>query len=436
MHLFEYFVIIYYQSVNSQYPILILMAVCDNVNIVNINNYKKKEAIFMSYDFSSIINRSNTGSVKWSPIDLNADYADVFPFSTADMEFATAPAIKKACVDFAERGFYCYTIADEKYRNVVCDFMKRRHNWNIRPEWIVTTYGIVSAINTAVRCFTDEGDGVIIQRPVYYPFTNAIVNNNRKVINNALLLEGGKYQINFEELEELAKDERTKMMIFCSPHNPVGRVWTREELFRVAEICYNNNVILISDEIHFDIVRAEHNVIATVDKKFSNNIIVCTAISKTFNIAGLFTSNIIIESEDLRARFCERINKDGYGCINSFAYPATLAAYTECDDWIAEMNRQIRKNFETVRTFISEKLPEVWMSDAEGTYLAWIDVSALGIPDEELVSTFVEKVGIIPSEGKVFGDEGSGFIRLNIAVPEVILMRALEGLEKLSEERK
>ncbi len=380
----------------------------------------------MKYDFSFVPDRSNTGSIKWTN-----DYENCFPFSVADMEWRTAPEIRKALADFAENGFYCYTAPDEKYRSVVCDFMLRRHNWEISPEWIVCTYGIVSAIHTAVKAFTREGDGVIIQPPVYHHFAQAVTLNNRRLVNNPLLIKDGRYEMNFEQLEELCKDENNKMLILCSPHNPVGRVWTKEELTRVAQVCYENSVLLVSDEIHFDITKNEHTVITTTDKKYNENTIVCTAASKSFNIAGLGTSNIIIADARLRQIFEQMLEIDGYGCINAFSYPALLAAYTRCDAWLNEMNSHIQRNYSVLADFVKEYMPEAFLAPLEGTYLAWLDVSFLGIEDDKLVEFFAEKTGIIPSAGFVFGEEGRGFIRLDIAVPESVLKEALERIKNI-----
>lgn len=377
----------------------------------------------MAYDFSFVPDRKHTGSIKWTD-----DYKNCFPFSVADMEWRTAPAIRKALSDFAQNGFYCYTAPDEKYRSVVCDFMKRRHNWEISPEWIVCTYGIVSAIHTAVKTCTKEGEGVIIQPPVYHHFAQAVTLNNRRLVNNPLVINNGRYEMNFEELEILCRDENNKMLILCSPHNPVGRVWTKEELTRVAEICYENSVILVSDEIHFDITKNEHTVLTSIDKKYNENTIICTAASKSFNIAGLGTSNIIIADENLRNAFEKTLEIDGYGCINAFSYPALLSAYTQCDEWLDEMNSHIQSNYKILADFVEECMPTAFLAPLEGTYLAWLDVSFLGIEDEKLVDFFAEKTGIVPSAGYAFGEEGKGFIRLDIAVPEGVLRDALERI--------
>lgn len=380
----------------------------------------------MKYDFSTVYDRKYTGSMKWGNTEKGKAFENALPFSTADMEFAAAPQIRKAVADFAEKGFFCYTGADEKYKKSVCDFMLRRHNFKVEPEWIVPTYGIVSALNTAVRSLTNVGDGIIIQRPVYRPFSAAIENNNRKLVNNALVSKGNTYEMNFDELEKLCKDEHNKMMILCSPHNPISRVWTKEELTRVADICLENGVILISDEIHFDITSEKHHVLLSLGEKYRENTIVCTATSKSFNIAGLSTSNIIIPSEKLRSEFTALISRDGYSCINCAAYPATIAAYTECDDWLDEMNAVVKDNFGFLERFLKENLPLSFMAKHSGTYLAWINVSFLNMEENELKRFFYEKVKIVPSFGTWFGEEGKGFIRLNIAVPKSVLKNTLE----------
>ncbi len=380
----------------------------------------------MKYDFDFIPNRTNTGSLKW---DFISERNDAFPFSVADMEWKTAPQITAALKDFAEKGFFCYTIADDDYKTVVKDFMARRHNWQIEKEWIVCTGGVVAAINTAVRAFTDIGDGVIIQPPVYYPFANAINNNNRKIAANPLIKTESTYRIDFEGLEQLASKKENKLMLLCSPHNPVGRVWTKEELTKVADICLRNNVVLVSDEIHFDITRTQHTCLPAISKEFAENCVVCTALSKTFNIAGLGTSNIIIPGECIRTTFETQLAADGYTCINCCSRPATLAGYTQCDDWIDEMNAHINENFDILDRFLQENLPQIKLYDREGTYLAWLDMSKIGMSDETLERFLIDKCGIVPDPGYWFGDEGKGFMRLDIAVPRAALIKALNALK-------
>ena len=256
--------------------------------------------------FDKVFNRKNSGSYKWDTTVYDGLIErGAYPLSVADMEFQTPVEVREAVKDFSEKGFFCYTDADKAYRDSVREFLSRRHNFNIENDWITCVGGVVFAINTAIRAFTNEGDKVIIQSPVYYPFSKSILNNKRVIADNPLVPENNTYKMNFEELEKIASQDDVKLMLLCSPHNPVGRVWTKEELKRVGEICLKNNVVLVSDEIHFDLVRKnqEHTVINNVDESFSKNTVICTAVSKTFNLAGLGTSNIIIADETLRAKF-------------------------------------------------------------------------------------------------------------------------------------
>lgn len=386
----------------------------------------------MKYDFDYVPDRRNSGSYKWDLADKSHFDAGAYPFSVADMEFQTPIEIRTAVADFAEKGFFCYTGIDDEYKKAVCSFMKRHHNWNIQPESIVPTGGVVFAINTAIRAFTNVGDGVIIQRPVYYPFTDSIVNNGRVVKNNALLCDNkGNYSMNFEELEFLASEPDTKLMLLCSPHNPVGRVWTVDELKKVADICQRNHVILVSDEIHMDLCRNKHTVINTVDKNIAGNTVNCTAVSKSFNVAGLSTSNIIIENDMLRKKFSEQTSIDGYSCINCVSRPVTITAYTECDGWLEAVNNKINENFDLLEEFISSKHPEIILSKREGTYLAWLNFKFMNISDEELNNFLIYKAGIIPDPGFWFGPEGSGYTRLNLAVPTKVLGDALNKLDSV-----
>ncbi len=381
----------------------------------------------MKYDFTTVPNRKNTGSFKWN---FSSQHPSAFPFSVADMEWKTAPQIIEAMKQFAENGFFCYTGADDAYRSVVKSFLQRRHSWNIEKDWIVCTPGVVAAVNTAVRAFTKEGDGIIIQTPVYYPFANSINNNKRKLVKNPLIKDGSTYKMDFDGLRRLAADPQNKMLILCSPHNPVGRVWTKDELTTLADICIENDVFIVSDEIHFDITRTKHFCLPTLNAEYAKHCIVCTAVSKTFNIAGLGTSNIIIPDADIRKNFENQLTTDGYTCINCCSSPATVAAYTQCDDWIDEMNANVDANFAFLDAFLKEHLPQIRLFDREGTYLAWLDMSALGLDDAALEDFMINRCGIIPDPGYWFGEEGNGFTRLDIAVPQSVLQDALFRLEE------
>lgn len=382
--------------------------------------------------FNEIINRRGSGSYKWDTIvDDGIIERGAYPLSVADMEFKTPLEVRQAITEFAHKGFFCYTSGDEVYRDSVREFLLRRHNFKIENDWIVCVGGVVFAINTAIRAFTEPGDKVIIQTPVYYPFSASVNNNGRVIADNPLVINNGKYEMNFTELEEIASQDDVKMMLLCSPHNPVGRVWTKEELRKVGEICLKHNVILVSDEIHFDILRAgqEHTVINNVDENFGKNTVICTAVSKTFNLAGLGTSNIIISDEKLRETFKDQLSKDGYSCINCVSRPATIAAYTKCDYWIDAMRKYVDDNIEFVKSVV-KRIPQIKMYDCQGTYLVWLDMRNLGMNDGELDLFLRDKCGIIQDPGYWFGENGKGFSRLNVACPREILEKVMNKLEQ------
>ncbi len=381
--------------------------------------------------FNQVFNRKNSGSYKWDTIVAgNLIENGAYPFSVADMEFQTPSEVRRSIADFSEKGFFCYTSSDEDYKNSVKEFMLRRHNFKIENDWITCAGGVVFAINTAIRAFTNEGDKVIIQTPVYYPFTTSILNNNRVIADNPLINNNGKYEMNFDELEKIASDENVKLMLLCSPHNPVGRVWSEAELKRVGEICLENNVILVSDEIHFDLVRKNQNhiVINNVDEHFASNTVICTAVSKTFNLAGLGTSNIIIADKTLREGFQAQLSVDGYSCINCVSRPATIAAYTKCDYWVDAVNDYIEENIRMVNELLAD-VEKISLTECQGTYLMWLDMRSLGLDDEEL-DKFLNKCGIIQDPGFWFGEGGKGFARLNVACPRDILKKAIFDLKQ------
>ena len=381
--------------------------------------------------FDEIYSRKNTGSYKWDTIVPDGVIErGAYPLSVADMEFKTPEEVRSAIKSFTDNGFFCYTNGDKLYKDSVKAFMKRRHDFVIENDWITCVGGVVFAINTAIRAFTEPGDKIIIQTPVYYPFSASIINNGRVIVDNPLVAVDDSYIINFDELEKIASEPDVKMMLLCSPHNPVGRVWTKAELKRIGDICLNNNVILVSDEIHFDIVRkgVEHTVIYNVDEELKKNTVICTAVSKTFNLAGLGTSNIIIADEALRNKFQKQLSTDGYSSINCVSRPATIAAYTQCDYWIDAMNAYVEDNVNYVKSVVDE-IPQIKMCKCEGTYLVWLDMSELKLNDDELDKFLVEKCGIIQDPGFWFGEGGKGFSRLNVACPRKALEKAMEALK-------
>ncbi len=379
----------------------------------------------MKYDFTSVPDRSDCGSQKWNAVK-DASVENV-PLSVADMEFYTAPPIKEAIKKLADTAILGYTNATEEYYDAVCGWMQRRHDFNIKKDWIINTPGVVDALAVLVDAVTKPGDSVIILTPVYYPFDIAVIAKSRRIIYSKLINNNGKYEIDFADLAKKAALKEAKALLFCNPHNPVGRVWTKEELLKVANICCNNNVFIIDDEIHHDLIMPgyKHTVMATVNERVKNNIAVCTAPSKTFNLAGLQCSNIIIPNAKIRlkATACSLLNMQ-MG-LNIFAYTACIAAYNECEEWLDELITVVNGNAEYIENFMSENFPEIKISKLEGTYLLWLDMRGLGMTHREL-KIMLENAGLYLDNGEVFGTEGRGFQRINLACARVTLENAME----------
>lgn len=388
----------------------------------------------MKYDFDTIINRKNTGSFKWDDIllEMKAEYEDIIPLSVADMEFKVAPEIVEDIKNKVDEAVYGYTGPTDSYYQAVIDWMGHRHNWIIKKQWISFSPGVVPGLYTAVSAFCNAGDKVIIQQPVYYPFKAAITDNGCEVINNPLIYKDGRYTMDFEDLEEKARDPKVKAIIVCNPHNPVGRVWTRDEIIQLGEICIKNNVLIISDEIHFDFVYEpyKHTVFASISKEFANNCLILTAPSKTFNLAGLQGSNIIIPNPKLKEQFDDVNSKKGFFTLNQFAYTACEAAYTKGEEWLSHALIYLKGNIDYLKAFMSENLPQIPVIETEGTYLVWLDFRALGMDSEELKKFMREKCRLFLDEGYIFGAEGEGFERINIACPRALLEKALNNIKK------
>lgn len=387
----------------------------------------------MKYDFETLVSRKNIGSSKWDLMSkVNPDVKDnIVPFSVADMEFKNSPQIVEGLKKYIDSSIMGYTEATEEYYKAVCNWMERKHDWKIRKEWIAEFSGVVPALYTIIRALTKEDDNVLIMTPVYYPFYKAITTNNRKVINTELVLCKDHYEINFEDFEEKAKLEKTKLLILCNPHNPVGRVWSEEELKKIGEICIENNVVVVSDEIHFDLIMPgfKHTVFANMCEEFANNSVICTAPSKTFNLAGLQTSNIIIPNKKIRDKIIsERRTAIGNSGLNIFGYKACEIAYNECEDWLDELIKILAVNKKLVEDFMKENIPEIKVIDLEGTYLQWLDFKSLE-KDHKALEKFMQiEAQFFLDEGYIFGDEGKGFERINLACPTRVLKEALERL--------
>ncbi|WP_073337142.1 MalY/PatB family protein [Clostridium grantii] len=388
----------------------------------------------MKYDFETIVNRTNKGSAKyeqmkkWNP-NVNEN---IIPFSIADMELKNPPEIVDGLKKYIDSTILGYTVPTESYLNAVCDWMKKMHHWDIKPEWIVGSPGVVSSFYSAVKAFSNPGDGVIIMTPVYNPFYKALEKNDRKVVKNPLINTGDTYVIDYEDLERKAENSRNKILLFCSPHNPVGRVWKKEELEKIGEICLRNNVLIISDEIHFDIIMPgyEHTVFAKISEEITNNIIVCTAPSKTFNLAGMHTSNIIIPNKKIRHTYKKEVYSNGAFHLNILGYKACEIAYTQCGEWLNELIKHIYHNHLELRKYIEANIPEIKVYNLEGTYLQWMDFNGVGLDKNELQKILHMEAKVFLDEGYIFGEEGNGFERMNIACPTKVMMEGLQRLKK------
>ncbi len=385
-------------------------------------------------NFDEYIERRGTDSSKWDDFAgrfPGMDVEGVVPMWVADMDFKCPPEVVEAVIKQAQTGIYGYTIwQSERYNRAVMGWMKKRYNWDIDKEWIVFTPGVVPALTHAIQALTEPGDGVIIQMPVYYPFRIGIESNDRVVRNNSLILDGETYRMDFENLERLAAEERTKLMILCSPHNPVGRVWSREELEKVCDICQRNNVILISDEIHADLLMkgVKFTPTATIAEKYANNCISCYAPSKTFNMAGIQASAIIIPNPDIRAKFRQQIVKTRMPAMNIFVGAAVEAAWTYGEPYIKEVMEYIEANVDHAVEFTAKYTPKIKIMKPQGTYLVWVDLRGLGLDTDQTERFFVERAKIAADLGTWFGPEGAGFVRMNFACHRSTLDKALEQL--------
>ncbi len=389
------------------------------------------------YDFTTRVDRRGTGASKWEAMyRANPDVPDgIVPLSVADMEFVEAPEIVEAIHVFASDAVLGYTGPTDTYYDAVLGWQRDRHGWEPQRDWAVLAPGVVPAIGTAVWAFTEPGDGVVIMTPVYYPFRACIERAGRTVVENPLLLDEGalRYGIDFDQLETVCSDPKTTMLILCSPHNPVGRVWSAEELARVGRICGDHGVFICSDEIHGDLVMPGHRhtpLPLAMPEGSEDGWMVCTAPSKTFNLAGLQCSNIFIPDEGRRAAYRKAaVEHAGFTSLNAFAYPVCTAAYTRGAAWLDACIGVIAANHRLVADFCAERLPMLKVYPLEGTYLQWVDCRGLGLEPKELEGFMQREALLFLDEGTLFGTAGGGFERINIACPRAVLLEALERLE-------
>lgn len=374
------------------------------------------------FDFDKLVERRGTDSVKW---DLADD--DVIPMWVADMDFESPREVQEAIMDRVKHGVYGYTIELDNLFEAVTKWVSRRHNWTIEREWIVFTPGVMPGILGILQAITRPGDKVILQSPVYTPFFRAVRNSGCHVLNNQLKYENNRYTMNFPDLEEKAKDPRTRALILCNPHNPVGRVWTREELSTVGKICLENDVVMISDEIHSDLIYKEykHIPLASICDEFAENSITCIAPSKTFNLAGLNTAFLVIPDSRVRREF-QNMSLPKRATI--FGGIAAEAAYTYGDNWLDALLDYLDDNRRLLAGYLKARTPQIKVVEPEGTYLVWLDCRQLGMDNDGLEKFMLEKAGIWVNQGYSFGSGGDGFIRMNIGCPRPILEKALGRL--------
>lgn len=383
-------------------------------------------------DFDKVINRRNTRCLKYDFAERRGMPNDVLPLWVADMDFETSSYIQDALTERVKHGIFGYSEVKTPYFNIVRDWMKKHHNWDIHEKWLVKTPGVVFALAMAVKAYTQPNDSVLIQQPVYYPFSEVIVDNGRKVISSDLYIgDDNRYHIDFEDFEKKIIDEKVKLFFLCNPHNPVGRVWTEAELIQLGDMCVKHGVIVVSDEIHQDFVfSGKHHVFADVKKDFENISITCTSPSKTFNLAGLMMSNIFIPNHELRHKFRKELDAAGISQLDVMGLVACEAAYSKGEEWYQAMFVYISENIRFVKRYVEENLPNVTMTDTEGTYLVWLDFRKTGLNVCEFENLIINKAKLWLDSGKIFGKCGEGFQRINVACPRSVLKEALYKIKE------
>jgi cystathionine beta-lyase len=349
----------------------------------------------------------------------------------ADMDFQAPDEVINALLKRAKHGIFGYTYPTDSYRQAVAGWMQKRHSWDIDREWIVSTPGVVAAFSAAISAFTDEGDKIIIQPPVYHPFKKVIEASNRRAIENRLIIKDNRYTMDSDNLEQLLKSGAS-MMVLCSPHNPVGRVWTMDELQTLNKLCMKYDTLILSDEIHSDLIMPgySHHVMAKISSGKNPKIITCTAASKSFNLAGLACSNIIISDPHIRGLFLNRVQRLSISTPNIFGLTATETAYTLCGGWLDELLLYIHDNFSVMKSFIKDNLPQIKVTDLEGTYLSWLDFRGYGLPDSTIDEILIKKAKVWLDNGPQFGSGGEGFQRINLACTRKTLLKALDSIKR------
>lgn len=378
----------------------------------------------MKYDFDKTIDRRATNSYKWDSAPEG-----VLPMWVADMDFRTAPAIIDALQKRVVHGIFGYTRVPDAYYDAVTSWFSRRHGWDIDREWIIYTSGVVPAVSAVIKALTVPGDKVIVQTPVYNCFFSSIRNNGCEIVSNPLRRTADTYEMDFDALERCAADPRAKVMLLCNPHNPAGRVWTPDELTRLGNICLRNGVTVVADEIHCELVYQgfKYTPFASLSDAFLHRSVTCVSPSKAFNIAGLQIANIVAFDNDLRSRIDKAININEVCDVNPFGVAATIAAYNEGEEWLNQLVDYLYGNYEAMAEFCRRELPEFPITRLEGTYLVWMDCSSLGMPSDALEHALLDDARLWLNAGTMYGAEGEGYMRWNIACPRSVM---LDGLNR------
>ena len=386
-------------------------------------------------DFDRIIDRKNTRCLKYDFAVKRGMPEDVLPLWVADMDFETSSYIEDALTERVHEGIFGYSDVQTPYFEIIRDWMIRHHDWEPQEKWLIKTPGVVFALAMAVKAYTDPGDKVLLQQPVYYPFSEVITDNGREVVSNDLVLtEDGTYKIDFADFEQKIIVNGIKLFLLCSPHNPVGRVWTKEELEKIGDICVKHGVTVVSDEIHNDFIwEGTHTVFAGIKKEFADISVTCTSPSKTFNLASMLISNIFIPNQILRRKFRKEMDRAGISQLSVLGLVATEAAYAHGDEWYAAMKNYVRDNIAFARAYVEENLPGVRMIDTQGTYLIWLDFRQTGLTVEQLDHKIIYEAGLWLDSGKIFGKTGEGFERINVACPRAVLQEALDRIRGILE---
>lgn len=386
----------------------------------------------MQYNFDEVIDRSASHCVKIASLQSVFGCDDLIPLWVADMDFLSPPAVIEALEKRTRHGVFGYTVANDGYYHSIINWLEKRHGYRVKREEITFVAGVVKGFAFALDVFTREDDRIIIQPPVYHPFRIVTESLKRKVVNNPLLLRNGTFRIDFEGLKSLVAQTRCKMLVLCNPHNPGGKIWNEEDLEQLAEICYDNDIRVVSDEIHADLALPgfKHRPFATVSDKARENSITLMAPSKTFNIAGIVSSFAVIHNKELQSLYLEYLEPRelNRGCL--YAYAATEAAYTCGEEWLDQLVVYIQKNVDFVDRYLKENIPQIEIIRPEASFLVWLDCRKLRLSQKELVRLFVEKAGLALNDGSIFGKEGEGFMRLNVGTPLQIVEKALTNLKK------